>query len=129
MQPSEQVTHDGELLGTTGKREAFDEPGHEARASIEVRHRVVHRKTLRREVVPLQESQDRGVALDAGSRTGGRERTRDPRVAIMAVDTEDVSVVHTDLRRRDRVDAVAIPKVGEQAVSNGLVMHAGTETL
>jgi hypothetical protein len=129
VQPSEQVAHDGELLGTIGKRDTFDEPGHQDGASVEVRDRVVDRKTLRGKVVPLQESQDAGVTLDAGPRTGGRERTRDPRVAVEPVDAEDVGLVHTDLRRRLRIDAVATSKVGEQSLGNGLVVHAGAETL
>ena len=71
VQPSEQLTHHGELRGTVGELDAFDEPRHEDRAAIEVRYRIVDRQALRGIVLPLQESQDRGVALDTGTRPSG----------------------------------------------------------
>jgi hypothetical protein len=37
--------------------------------------------------------------------------------------------MHTELRRRDRVNAAAIPEMGEKPLSNGLVVHSRTETL
>ena len=37
--------------------------------------------------------------------------------------------MHTELRRRDRVNAVAIPKMGEKQLSHGLVVHPRTKTL
>ena len=79
------------------------EPRHEDRAAIEVRYGVIGRQALRGTVLPLQESQDRGVALDTGTRPGGGERAGDPRAAVIAVDAEHVGLVHTELRRRDRV--------------------------
>jgi hypothetical protein len=36
VQPSEQFTHHDDLVGTVGKRDAFDEPRHEDSAAIEV---------------------------------------------------------------------------------------------
>jgi hypothetical protein len=129
VQPSEQLTHHGELRGTVGERDAFDEPRHEDRAAIEVRHRIIDRQALRRIVLPLQESQDRGVTLGTGTRPGGGKRAGDPRAAILAVDAEYVGLVHTKLRRRDRVNAVAIPEMGEKPPGSGLVVHSRTETL
>ena len=92
---------------------AFNEPRHEDRAAIEVRYRIIGRQALRGIVLPLQESQDRGVALSTGTRPGGGKRAGDPRVAVPPVDAEDVGLVHTELRRRDRVNAVAIPQMSE----------------
>ena len=129
VQPSEQLTHHGELRGTVGELDAFDEPRHEDRAAIEVRYRIIDRQALRGKVLPLQESQDRGVALDTGTRPSGGKRAGDPRVAVIPVDAEDVGLVHTELRRRDRVNAVAIPEMGEKPLSHGLVVHSRTETL
>ena len=128
VQPSEQVTHDGDLAAL-GHGLALDEPGDEDRAPLEVGHRVLDCETFRGVVVPLQESQDRGVTLGTGPRTGGVERTRDPRVAVVAVDAEDVGGVHAELRRRSRVDAVPAPQMREQAVGGGFVVHARTESL
>ncbi|HWD77943.1 MAG TPA: hypothetical protein VG497_03655, partial [Kribbella sp.] len=62
-------------------------------------------------VVLLQEPQYGGIALDAGPRPGRRERPRDPRGTVVPVDAEHVRLVHAELRRRDRVDPVAVPKV------------------
>ena len=47
----------------------------------------------------------------------------------MAVDAEHIGLVHTELRRRDRVDTVAITEMGEKSLSIGLVVHSRTETL
>ncbi len=71
VQPSEQLTHHGELRGTVGELHAFDEPRHEDRAAIEVRYCIIGRQALRGIVLPLQESQDRGVAFNAGTRPSG----------------------------------------------------------
>ena len=90
MQPSEQLTHHGELRGTVGELGAFDEPGHKDRTAIEVRYGIIDREALRGIVLPLQEPQDRGIALDAGTRPGGGERAGDPRLAVVPVDAEDV---------------------------------------
>src|ERR1017187_5502926 len=129
VQPSEQLTHHGELCGTVGELDAFDEPRHEDRAAIEVRYRIIDRQALRGIVLPLQESQDRGVPLDTGTRPSGGKRAGDPRAAVIAVDAEDVGFVRTELGRRDRDNAEAIPEMGEKPLSNGLVMHSRTETL
>ena len=43
VQPSEQLTHHGELLRAVGEPGAFDEPRHQDRAAIEVRYRFVDR--------------------------------------------------------------------------------------
>ena len=129
MQPSEQLTHHGELRGTVGELDAFDEPRHEDRAAIEVRDRIIDRQALRRKVMPPQESQDRGVPLDTGTRPSRGKRAGDPRAAVIAVDAEDVGLVHTELGRRDRVYAVTIPEMGEKPLSHGLVMHSRAETL
>ena len=51
----------------------------------------------------------------------------DPRAAVIAVDPEHVGLVHTELRRRDRVNAVAIPEMSEQPPGNRLVVHPRTE--
>jgi hypothetical protein len=40
-----------------------------------------------------------------------------------------VVVVLTGLRRGDRVDAVVLPEMGEQALSHGLVEYPRTEAL
>ncbi len=132
MQPSEQVTHDGELLAALvsdghGERPAGDESGDEDGRVVERRHRVVGREPLRRVVVPLEEPQDRGIAFDAGPRAGRRERARNPRVAVAAVNAKDVVMVLTGLRRGDRVDAVVIPEMGDQTLTGGLVKHPGLE--
>ena len=37
--------------------------------------------------------------------------------------------MHAELRRRDRVNAVAIPEMGEQLPRNWLVVHSRAETL
>ena len=129
MQPSEQVTHHGELRGTFGELDAFDEPGHEDRAAVEVRYRIIDRQALRGKAMPLQESQDRGVALNTGTRPSGGKGVGDPRVTVLPVDAEDVGFVHAELGRRDRVYAVAIPEMGEKPLSNGLVVHSRAETL
>src|ERR1700691_794773 len=113
VQPSEQLAHHGELRGTVGELDAFNEPRHEDRAAIEVRYRIIDRQALRGIVLPLQESQDRGVALGTGTRPGGGKRAGHPRAAVVAVDAEHVGLVHTELRRRDRVNAVAIPQMSE----------------
>jgi hypothetical protein len=129
VQPSEQLAQHGELRGTVGERDAFDEPRHEDRAAVEVRHRIVGRQALRGIVLALQEGQDRGVALGAGPRPGGGKRAGHPRAAVIAVDAEHVGLMHAELRRRDRVDAVAIPQVGEEPVGRGLVVHPRAEAL
>src|SRR5271169_2048965 len=129
VQPSEQLTHHGELRGTVGELDAFDEPRHQDRAAIEVRYGIVDRQALRGIVLPLQESQDRGVALNTGTRPGGGKRAGNPRAAVMAVDAEHVGLVHTELRRRDRVDAVAIPEMSQKPLRNWLVVHPRTEAL
>src|SRR6204780_2401497 len=90
VQPSEQLAHHGELRGTVGELDAFNEPRHEDRAAIEVRHRIVDRQALRGIVLPLQESQDCGVALDTGPRPSRGERAGDPRAAVITVDAEHV---------------------------------------
>jgi hypothetical protein len=71
VQPPEQVTHHGELPGTVGELNAFNEPRHEDRAAIEVRYRIAGRQPFRGVVLPLQEAEDGGVALDTGTRPGG----------------------------------------------------------
>ena len=76
VQPSEQLTHHGELRGTVGEPGAFNEPRHEDRAAIEVRYRIVDRQPLRGIALPLQESQDRGVALSTGTRPAARGNAR-----------------------------------------------------
>ena len=129
VQPSEQLTHHGELLRAVGERSASDEPRHQDRAAIEVRYRVLGRQALRGIVVALQEPEDSSVALGACPRTGGRKDACDPRAAVIAVDAEHVGLVHTELRRRDRVNAVAIPNMSEQPLGNGLVVHPRTEPL
>src|SRR5580692_1611576 len=60
VQPSEQLTHHGELRGTIGERDAFNEPRHEDRAAIEVRYRIVDGQALRGIVLPLQEPEKIG---------------------------------------------------------------------
>src|SRR5580704_3513808 len=132
MQPSEQVAHDGKLLAALvsdrrGERPAGDESGDEDGRVVERRHRVVGREPLRRVVVPLQEPQDRGIAFDAGPRAARRERARNPRVAIAALNAKDVVMVLTGLRRGDRVNAVVIPEMGDQTLTDGLVKHPGLE--
>ena len=129
VQPAEQLTHHGELRGTVGEPGAFDKPRHEDRAAIEVRYRIIDRQALRRKVMLLQESEDRGVALDTGARPSRGKRTGDPRVVVLPVDAEDVGLVHTEPGRRDRVYAVAIPEMGEKQLGHGLVVHSRTETL
>jgi hypothetical protein len=47
--------------------------------------------------VALQESQDRGVALDPGTRPSRGKRSGDPRLAVLPVDLENVSLVHAEL--------------------------------
>ncbi len=47
VQPSEQFSQHGELRGTAGKLNAFDEPRHQDRTAIEVRYRIVARQALR----------------------------------------------------------------------------------
>src|ERR1700722_8517391 len=79
--------------------------------------------------MPYQESEDRGVALNTGTRPGRGKRAGDPRVAVLPVDAEHVGLVHTELRRRDRVNAVAIPEMSEQPLRNWLVVHSRTETV
>ena len=129
VQPSEQLTHHGELRGPVGELGAVDEPRHQDRAAVEVRYRVAGRQAFGGIVLPLQEAEDGGVALNAGPRPGGRERAGDPRAAVIAVDAEHVGLVHTELRRRDRVNAVAIPEMSEQPLRNWLVVHPRTEIL
>jgi hypothetical protein len=113
VQPSEQLTHHGELHGTVGEVDAVNEPRHEDRAAMEVRYRIVDRQALRGIVLPFQESEDCGVALNTGARPSGGESAGDPRAAVIAVDAEHVGLVHAELRRRDRVNAVAIPEMSE----------------
>ena len=113
VQPSEQRTHHGELRGTVGELDAFNEPRDEDRTAIEVRYRIVDRQALRGILLPLQEPEDCGVTLNTGTRPAGGERAGDPRAAVIAVDAEHVGLVHTELRRRDRINAVAIPKMSE----------------
>ena len=108
---------------------ALDEPRHEDRTAIEVRYRVIDRQALRGVVLPLQEPQDRGVTLDAGPRTSRRKGSGDPRLAVTPIDSEDVGLVHAELGRRDGVDAVAIPEMGEKPRRNGLVVHSRAEAL
>ena len=130
VQPAEQVTHHGELRRALGKLAAFDEPRHEDRAAVEVGYRVVDRQALRGIVLAFQEPQDRGVALDTCPGASGRKGSCDPRVAVAPVDAEDVGLVHAELRRRDRVDAVVIPQMGEQALARrarGACAHRGPE--
>src|SRR5579862_7533769 len=135
MQPSEQVTQDGELLDTLlpdcrrRQQRAADEPSDEDGRSVEGRHRLVDRSPLRRVVLPLEEPQNRRVAFNACPRTRRRKHTRNPRVAVAAVDTEDVVIVPAGLGRGDGVDFVAIPQMGEQALSRGLVEQPRFETL
>ena len=129
VQPSEQLTHHGELRGTIGERGAVNEPRHEDRAAIEVRYGIIDRQALRGIVLPLQESEDRGVALNAGPRPSGGKRAGDPWPAVIAVDAEHVRLVHAELRRRGRVNAVAIPEMGQQPLGDGLVVHPRAETL
>jgi hypothetical protein len=129
MQPSEQLTHHGELRGTVREPDAFNEPGHQDRAAIEVRYRITGRRAFRGIVLPLQESQDRGVALNTGPRPGGGKRAGDSRAAVFAVDAEYVGLVRTELRRRDRVNAVATPEMSEKPLRNWLVVHPRTKTL
>ena len=75
VQPSEQLTHHGELRSTVGERDAFNEPRHEDRAAIEVRYRIIDRQALRGIVLSLQESENCGVALNTGTRpSGGKAR-------------------------------------------------------
>jgi hypothetical protein len=113
VQPSEQPAHQGELRGTRWELDALNEPRHEDRAAIEVRYGIVDSQALRGIVMPLQEPQDRGVALNTGTRPGGRERAGDPRAAVSAVDAEHVGLMHTELRRPDGLDAVVIPEMSE----------------
>src|SRR3984885_4434109 len=129
VQRSEQLTHHGELRGTVGEPDAFNEPRHEDRTAIEVRYPVIGRQALRRKVMLLQESQDRGVTLDTGTRPSRGKRAGDPRAAVLPVDAEHVGLVHTELRRRDRINAVAIAEMGEKPLSHGLMVHPRTETL
>jgi hypothetical protein len=77
----------------------------------------------------LEEAQDRGIALHARPRSSRRERSGDPRLAVVAVDAEDVGVVHAELRCRRRIDAVAVSEMCEQALSGGLMMHPPLEAL
>ena len=132
MQPSEQVTHDGELLAALvsdghGERGAGDESGDEDGRVVECRHRVVDREPLRRVVVPLEEPQDRRIAFDAGPRAGRRERARNPGVAVAAINAKDMVMMLARFRRDDGVDAVVIPEMGDQTLSDGLVRHPGLE--
>ena len=106
-------TLDDGIRGTAGELDAFNEPRHEDRAAIEVRYRIVDRQALRGIVVPLQESQDRGVALNPGTRPSGGKRAGDPGATVIAVDAEHVGLVHAELRRRSRVNAVAIPEMNQ----------------
>jgi hypothetical protein len=129
VQPSEQVTHHGELLRAVGEPAAFNEPSDENRATAEVRYRVIDRQALRGIVLSLQEPQDRGVALHAYPRAGGGKGPCDPRVAVPAVDAEDVGLVHAELGCRDSVDPVAIPQMGEQVFTCGLVVDSPAQTL
>ena len=135
MQATEQVTHDGELLAALApdrrRREqpASDELRDEDGGAIERRHRVVNRKPLSRVILPLQEPQDRRVAFNAGPRARRRKHPRNPRVAVAAVDAEDVVVVQAGLRRRDGVNAVVFPQMGEEALSGGLVEQPRFEAL
>ena len=77
--------------------------------------------------MPLQEPQNRGIAFDASPRAARRERARNPRVAVAAVNTKDVVMVLTGLRSGDRVNAVVIPEMGDKTLSGGLVKHSGLE--
>jgi hypothetical protein len=125
VQPSEQVTHDGELLAALvsdghGERPAGDESGDEDGRVVAHRHRVVGRE-------PLQEPQDRGIAFDAGSWARRRERARNPRVAVAAVNAKDVIMVVAGLRRGDRIDAVMILEMGVHTLTDRLVKHPGLE--
>jgi hypothetical protein len=129
VQPAGQLTHHGELRGTAGQPDTVNEPRHQDRAAIEVRHGIAGRQALRGIVLPLRESQDRGAALSTGTRPGRRERAGDPRAAIIAVDAEHAGLVHTEPGRRDRVNAMAIPQMSEQPLRNRLVAHARTKAL
>src|ERR1700722_11511509 len=78
--------------------------------------------------MPYQESEDRGVALNTGTRPGRGKRAGDPRVAVLPVDAEHVGLVHTELRRRDRVHAVAIAEMSQKPLRRGLVVHPRAES-
>jgi hypothetical protein len=86
MEPAQEVGHEAELLRRIVKSLVFDKLRDKHRALVEVRHRIIDRQPFGREVVPLEEPQDRSVALGAGPGPGRRERTSDPRSAIVPVD-------------------------------------------
>ena len=96
----------------SGSRDAFDEPRHKDRASVEVRDGIIDRQALRGIALPLQEAQNRSVALDTATPPSRGKRAGHPRAAVIAVHAEHVGLVHTELRRCDRVNVVAIPKMG-----------------
>ena len=129
VQPSEQAAHHRELLRAVRELVTLDEAGHKDRAAVEVGYRVIDRQTLRGVVLSLQEPQDRGVAFHACPGASGRKGPCHPRVPVLAVDAEDVGLVHAELGHRDRLYVVVIPQMGEQALSHGLVLHSPTEAL
>jgi hypothetical protein len=129
VQPSEQSTHHRELLRTVGQPGPLDELRDENRAAVEVRHRIIDREALSRIVLILKEPQDRGVALNPGTRAGGRKRAGGPRLVIPPVDPKDVALVHTQLRRSDSINAVAIPQVNQQPLGDRFVIHSRTKAL
>ena len=135
MQPTEQVTHDGELLDALGpdsrrrKQPASDALSDEDGRAVERRHRVVHCEPLSRVVLPLEEPQDSRVAFNPGLRASRRKHTRNPWVAVTAIDAEDVVVMPAGLRRGDGVDAIVIPDMGEQALGGRLMEQPRIEAL
>ena len=108
VQPSEQLTHHGELRGTVGEPGAFNEPRRQDRAAIEVRYRIAGRQALR--------SRNRRIAASpstpARGRAGGNARATHGLPSLRSM-RKHVGVMHTELRRRDRVYAVAIPEMSE----------------
>src|SRR6202012_6016295 len=52
-----------------------------------------------------------------------------PGLTVMTVTANEVVLVHAQPRRRDRVDAVAIPEMNDQPLAGGLVVHPRTQTL
>ncbi len=128
VQPSEKLAHHGEFRRTVGQPHAVHEPRHQDGAAVKVGYGIVDGEPLGGIALPLQEAEDRSVALNPGLRPGRRERASDPRAAVLAVDAEHVGLVHAQLRGSDRVDAVAIPEMSEQPLSIRFVVHARTQT-
>lgn len=97
--------------------------------TLELRDRVVGREPLRRIVVAFEEPQDRRIALGTDRGPSVWERTCYPRFFIVAVYAQDVVDMLADLRGTRGVDAVGVPKVDDESIRDGRVLHPRFEFL